>query len=117
MARLRIDELESGMVVARDVCDRSGRLLLSAGSPLQERHLTVFRTWGVYTVDISTPEELPGPSQTIPLDPELWAEVEPGVAHRFRNTDRSNPAINVLFELSVQRLAQRQLQRKTDGVS
>jgi hypothetical protein len=117
MTRLRIDELNPGMVVAGDVCDRSGRLLLSAGSPLHERHLAVFRSWGVCTVEVASPgEPREDPPEPVTLDPELRAEVEQSVARRFHHTDRKHPAIGTLFELCVQRLARKQMRREADGV-
>lgn len=117
MAIRRIDDLHPGMVIARDVCDRSGRLLLSAGSPLHDRHLTIFRTWGIHEVEVMDPEGAgTHPPDPVSLDPELRAKVEESVVRRFRHTDRNHPAVRVLFEYCVQRLVQKQLCKEADDV-
>jgi len=52
VGKLVIDSLETGMVLDQDVHDRSGRLLLGAGSTLTQKHLMIFRTWGIEEVSI-----------------------------------------------------------------
>ncbi|SNB45135.1 hypothetical protein [Geobacter sp. DSM 9736] len=53
MGKVLLDNLKAGMVLASDVHDRTGRLLLGAGSELSEKHLHIFRTWGVAEVEIT----------------------------------------------------------------
>jgi HD-like signal output (HDOD) protein len=52
MGKLNVDDLKEGMVLAADVCGRDGRTLLGAGAALQERHLRIFKAWGVTEADI-----------------------------------------------------------------
>lgn len=53
MTVLRLESLNPGMVLSRDVCDRKGRVLLPAGAELTEKHLRIFQTWGVVEADIT----------------------------------------------------------------
>lgn len=47
------ENLSPGMVLEKDVHDRSGRLLLGAGAELTGRQIHILRTWGVVEVAIS----------------------------------------------------------------
>ena len=97
------------MVLKADVCDRSGRLLLPAGSELVDKLLKIFRTWGVTEADI-----LLGPDDSLAdmtmdsssVDPLILAEAENAVARRFRHNDPQHPMIRELMQVCLkQRLA------------
>ena len=53
MAVLQIDQLRPDMVLGSDVKDRSGRLLAGKGMTLTAQHFTVFKTWGIKSVEIA----------------------------------------------------------------
>jgi hypothetical protein len=44
--------LEPGMILAEPVLNRFGQTLLSKGSTISPRHLTVLKTWGIQAVAI-----------------------------------------------------------------
>jgi hypothetical protein len=52
MATVRINSLREGMTLAQDVKDMNGRLLLRQGVSLLERHITLFKSWGVTEVEL-----------------------------------------------------------------
>lgn len=104
MGKIPIDKLASGMILAADVRDRSGRLLLGSGETLNDKHLRMFRGWGILEADIASHEArelLP------PVEPQdnarrleaLESELKP----LFRNTDLAHPAMGELFQLCLQR--------------
>lgn len=105
MAIVPIDNLESGMMLKSDVCDRSGRMLLPAGCELSERHLKIFRTWGVLEADIERDESLESPQAFIneDLDPARLAAAEEAVKRIFRLNDQGHPAIRELMRLCIAR--------------
>lgn len=105
MAIINIDNLAPGMVLRHDVCDRSGRLLLPAGNELTEKHLRIFRTWGICEADIESDEspETPQPLITETLDPVLLAAAEEAVTHLFNRNDPQHPAIRELMQLCIVR--------------
>jgi hypothetical protein len=47
MLLLKIDELEEGMILKRDIKDDSGRFIISSGTVLSSKHLRVLRIWGI----------------------------------------------------------------------
>ena len=106
MAIIPIDRLEAGMTLKSDVCDRSGRLLLPAGSELADKQLKILRTWGVAEADIlCSPDEaqadLPGESCTV--DPLIRAEAEQAVALLFCHNDPQHPMIQELMRICLER--------------
>jgi hypothetical protein len=52
MARIQIAELQVGMVLEKDVVDRTGRMLVPLGATLSEKHLQGMKMWGVKSVQV-----------------------------------------------------------------
>lgn len=107
MGTVAIDNIESGMVLASDVHDRSGRMLLGAGAELTQKHLTIFRTWGVLEADIAG-QGSDNAADPIPadVDPLELAAVEQELAPLFMHTNRVHPAIVELMRLAALRKVQ-----------
>ncbi|HEX9078810.1 MAG TPA: hypothetical protein VF795_04410 [Desulfuromonadaceae bacterium] len=105
MAIIPIDSLSAGMLLKSDVCDRSGRLLLPAGGELTDRHLKIFRTWGVLEADIEDGDALEAPQELAgaDVDPVRLAAAEEEVRRRFRLNDPEHPAIRELMRLCIAR--------------
>ena len=107
MGMVALDNLSPGMLLAADVYDRSGRLLLKAGAELTDKHIYIFRTWGVVEADIAgDPQEDENPDRCREITPELWAATEAEVAPLFRHTDLTHPGIKALLHLGVLRRIQ-----------
>jgi len=105
MAIVPIDNLEVGMLLKSDVCDRSGRMLLPAGCELSERHLKIFRTWGVLEAEIEGDDTLETTQTFIneDIDPVRLAAAEEAVKRIFRLNDQEHPAIKELMRLCIAR--------------
>ncbi len=102
MAKIATDNLLPGMVLAADVRDRSGRLLLKDGTELTERHLYILRTWGVVEAEVAGAEEDEGsPVDTEAFDPERWAILEEEITPFFRLADLSHPVIRELLRIRI----------------
>jgi hypothetical protein len=102
MALIRFDNLAAGMLLAKDVFDRSGRLLLAGGTELTPKHIRILQTWGVSEVDINSADV----QEMISVLPEEVSQeqldaVEELFRNRFRFADLSHPAMKELFHLSV----------------
>jgi hypothetical protein len=92
------------MVLDADVHDRNGRLLLGAGTELTDKHIYIFRTWGVLQADITGMEaDNNAHTFTNSVDPELWAAAEAEIQPMFRHTDLNHPAIIALLHISILR--------------
>lgn len=104
MGKILLDCLEAGMVLAGDVHDRTGRLLLGAGVELTPKHLVIFRTWGVEAADIEGVDERDSLS---PLPPEMTQELlldaEASLAPLFEASNPEHPAVRELLRLAALR--------------
>jgi hypothetical protein len=107
MGMLSIDNLSSGMLLAADVHDRSGRLLLKAGTLLSDKHIYIFRTWGVAEADIDGMEmEAGNPAGLHEIEPERWDAAESEIMPLFRHTDLTHPGMKALLHLGILRRIQ-----------
>ncbi len=100
MGLLALDAIQPGMILANDVKDRNGRVLLSKGAEITDKHLRIFKMWGIHTVDVQgdgreEPPSMP-PSE---VDPEILQRSEKRVAELFCHNDLSHPFIKELFRL------------------
>ena len=106
MAIFPIDNLEPGMILKSAICDRSGRLLLPAETVLAEKHLIIFRTWGVSEADIAG-EEYDADSLITTGghtgDPLLTAEAQQEVDRLFIHNDPHHQMIQELMRICVSR--------------
>jgi HD-like signal output (HDOD) protein len=101
MKRLDIAELEEGMVLHRDVVDRLGRRIITAGVALTARHIAAFRTFGIAAVEVVTPEV----DAAAPMDPARVTAVTAELDALFARTDRAHPAVAALFRACLERRA------------
>ncbi|MBT1072929.1 hypothetical protein [Pelotalea chapellei] len=104
MGKIAIENIETGMVLAADVLDRSGRMLLGAGAELTPKHLVIFRTWGVLEADI-VGQGADEAADLIPadVDPQELAAAEQALDPLFRHTNREHPAIIELIRVAALR--------------
>jgi HD-like signal output (HDOD) protein len=109
MGILRTDSLKEGMILADDVKDMKGKLLLAKGQELEARHIRIFKIWGVTEVNVVGNvgnEENPEPD----VSPERIEKIKEKTKPFFCHVDPDHPAIKEIFRLSV-------LFRSRNGVS
>lgn len=99
--RVSLENLRTDMVLAADIVDGGGRLLLPTGTALTEKHLRYCQMWGVADADV-VGDVAADAASSPPLDPALVAEVEAATLLRFAHAGRDHPAIAALFEHCVQ---------------
>jgi hypothetical protein len=104
MGMIPVDALEAGMVLACDVQDRNGRLLLGAGSALTGKHLMIFRTWGVIEVDIEGVDDL-SIDMKVPVDisAEALVESRKSLEVLFMHSNLDHPFVQELMRLAATR--------------
>ena len=102
MSKIPTDKLIPGMLLANDVRDRNGRLLLKAGAELSDKHLHILRTWGIVEAEVAgVDENLEGSSGADAIDPELQASIVAKITPLFRHTDLSHPAMKELLRVRI----------------
>ena len=106
MGKIPTDNLIPGMVLASDVRDRSGRLLLTGGTELNDRHLYILRTWGIIEAEVAGEEEDPEcPELANAISPELWSAIEGEITPFFRHADITHPAMKELLRMRIMKKA------------
>ena len=107
MGKLAVDSLEAGMVLDQDVLDRTGRLLLGAGVVLNQKHMVIFRTWGIEAVSIAGVEAADS-FTPLPEDvtQEQLAAAEESLKPLFVNAGLEHPVMQQLLRLAAMRKVQ-----------
>jgi HD-like signal output (HDOD) protein len=108
MGKHRIKQLKPGMVLAEDVRDVKGRLLLAKGNPIGTEHIRIFKIWGIAEIEVMGENEPPPVEAQPALDPAEFESVRTHTERLFQLTDRSHPAVSELFNQALSyRVSQR----------
>jgi hypothetical protein len=108
MGVINLDDIEPGMILCRDITNRNGLVLLTAGDEITEKRLKILRMWGITEADIKGIEkEEMLDKATAGIDPRLIEEATLKTLEIFRHTDRTHPFIKELLQLVRLRLVRR----------
>jgi hypothetical protein len=107
MPIIRREQLKAGMILVKDVRDRSGRTLLSAGAEIAEKHIRTLQSWGVAELDVRG--EADAPPRSCPsvdeIDPQGMERAREEAQRLFCKADLQMPLMQELFNIVVHRLA------------
>ena len=95
------DKIKSGQILAADVRDINGRLLLSKGQPIEPNHIRIFKIWGISEVQLFGAD---GHSDTSDsqMASAMIEQTEKSVKTLFCHVDLEHPAIKEIYRISVQ---------------
>ena len=100
MGMINIADVRPDMVLAADVKDRHGHVLLRQGETVIEKHVKIFRMWGITEVEVKgVDREVIEARAAEEFDPALLAAAERVAAERFRHTDTDDPVVRELMRL------------------
>ena len=101
MNAVQTDKLKPGQILAEEVRDINGRLLLASGNEIQPNHIRIFKIWGISEVNVAG-----AASRKDKIDPELDSELVEQARESMtvlcRHVDMEHPAIKEIFKLAVQ---------------
>ncbi len=109
MGIVSLDLIEPEMILAKEVRDSSGRILLGQGAEITEKHLSLFRRWGIIELDIE------GQGEEIeegPLDPEILDEAREKMKAIFRHNNMVHPFVEALHEIVSEREARKMMRNR-----
>ncbi|MEN6619969.1 MAG: HDOD domain-containing protein, partial [Smithella sp.] len=114
MGLLSIKDLQAGMVLADNLTDRMGRLLMTRGTVFTEKHIKICKMWGIVEAQIEgiSGEEI----NAIALkdfNPAEIATASESVHKRFCHTDIDHPAIRELIRLCILQTARKKIINST----
>ncbi|MBK1724054.1 hypothetical protein [Thiocystis violacea] len=97
---MRIQEIQSGMLLGKDVYDPNGHILMRAGVRITERHIKAFKSWGIQEASIAPDADgAPEPVR----DPKAVAEIHALLDTQFSLSNRGHPVVEVIYDLCLQR--------------
>jgi hypothetical protein len=113
MTKININDLQAGMVLKQAVFHSGGGLLLNEGVTLTEKHIRVFRQWGVTDVQIHG-EEMPDPEQSalVTVPDEIIKEIEEHLASRF-SLAKGDSVMTEIMEITKKIRLQEWLKKNT----
>jgi hypothetical protein len=109
MISLNIQDIEPGMVLGAEVKDRTGRVLLSKGTTVTEKHLSIFKMWGVVNATIENADKEKIEAKAVAdLDPSMLQQAQEEINLLFRFIEQQeNPFILELKRIGAIRNAQK----------
>jgi hypothetical protein len=110
MPTLILDDVKPGMTLAQPVYTHQERLLLEAGRRISERHLRIFKSWGIAAVAVKGSAAGDGSTSIAADVPEPGA---PDDAFRARFAGAlDEPVMVAIMEAAARHLAGRNRKRK-----
>jgi hypothetical protein len=99
MGVLHINDLEEGMVLAEDVKNRHGNILLPQGRPLTGKDILILKTWGITETDVEGVDRDKVESKEMEsLPPSVIAAIERELTELFTEiTD--NPVMEEIYRI------------------
>ena len=101
------EQIALATILASDVQDPFGRVLIKAGQHLDERHRKVLKAWGISSVDVEATDN----GQPLHSEPAIPEDLRTLLDARFGLTNRHHPAIEALYHLCLKRTAGDRLTR------
>ncbi|MDX9765720.1 MAG: hypothetical protein RBT51_00105 [Ectothiorhodospiraceae bacterium] len=100
---MQVKNLRPDQVLAADVRDRSGRLLIPSGMSIKEKHIKVLMSWGITEVTVRNDPDAQTEAPSTP-EPTSPVDLPPGIQARladlFRHADLSQPHMRELYALA-----------------
>lgn len=105
---VNLDDLVAGMVLAEDAVHLNGRVLLCTGACLTDKHLNMFRTWGLNEAQIKgeAGEEVSDKGFQA-MNPEIVLRAKQAMKKSFEHVDLNFEPAAELFRICVQTHAER----------
>ena len=94
------DKIKSGQVLAEEVRDISGRLLLSKGHTIEAKHIRIFKIWGISEVNLAGADRHDDTSDPS-MDPVMIEQTKKSVTALFSQMDQEHPAVKEIYRIAV----------------
>ena len=100
MGLLHINDIKEGMVLAADVMNRHGTILLKAGSALSAKEILILKTWGITEIDVEgVDRDKVQQGEMESLSPEVLEKIEGELAELFPEI-ADNQIMQELFRIT-----------------
>jgi len=119
MSIITLKNLKPGMILAQEVRDLSGRLLLGQGLEITPKRLRILKAWNITEVEVVEDTKSGETKSAIleNIDPDLQRQAVEMAADHFHHTDTGHPLIAQLFDYDVKsRYQQLEKGKSGDGI-
>ena len=114
MGVLSVNDLKDGMVLASEVKNKHGNILLKKGNMLSEKHIMLLKSWGITKADIvSVDKEQVEKRKIEELSSDLMISIEEGLKGLFPD-DGDNPLMQEIYRI-VKKFRMKQAMEQTGG--
>lgn len=94
------DKVESGQILAEEVRDINGRLLLSKGNKIEANHIRIFKIWGIAEVKLLAADHYE--SEADPeIKPEIIEKKQESLKSLFCHVDLAHPAVKEIYKIAT----------------
>ena len=101
MARLPLDQLTIGMVLAEPLKNANGSVMLPPGSAITEKHIRAMRMWGVLDIDIQGEAAPATSTNSLPTNASDVAKAQAELQPVFTFANLDNPVMAEIFNQAV----------------
>ena len=100
MGVLHINDIKEGMVLAGDITNRHGNVLLKEGRPLSAKDILILKTWGITEIDVAgVDRDKVEQREMESLTPEVLEKIEGELAGLFPEY-ADNPIMQELYRIA-----------------
>ncbi|KMP11185.1 hypothetical protein UR09_01605 [Candidatus Nitromaritima sp. SCGC AAA799-A02] len=97
MPFIRLQDLKPGTVSVEDIKDRTGRVILGAGSVITLKKLKTLKAWGVTEVLVGGDPDAETDKSAEENEDAIQESKDKELTELFRFTDKRHPVIQELF--------------------
>ena len=114
MGVLGVSDLKDGMVLASEVKNKHGNVLLKKGDALKEKHIMLLKSWGITGADIEgVDREQVEKSEIEELSSDLMTSIEEGLKSLFPAFG-NNPLMKEIYRV-VKKFKMKQAMEQIGG--
>ncbi len=100
MVAVPTDKIKSGQILAEEVRDINGRLLLSKGSKIETNHIRIFKIWGISEVNIVAADHYDD-RPVSEMKPEIIEQKKESLKAFFCHVDLAHPAVREIYKIAT----------------
>ena len=96
MEAIQTEVAQIGMILAKDISDKNGRVLVPKGTKLGEKHLKAFKVWRILKIFVEQSGSI-----LDDIDPQEVEKAKAKFEPLFKHTNLDHPLMTRVYEILV----------------